>query len=190
MVSLCSLPSPEYLRYLRKKAGLTQKQLAEKAGVSQSLIARIERGTVDPRLSTLRRIMRVLEEVLAEKSRAKDFMHHPVVTIHEGDTLKKAAKIMWEYGYSQLPVVDEKGFPVGTIYENTIINAIMRYREKAFDMKVKDVMEKALPIVDPSEPADRVFDLLIRDFPAVLVVEKGRIVGIITKSDIIARHLL
>ena len=45
------IPSPEDIRRMRIRAGLTQKELAERAGVSQSLIARIERGSVDPRLS-------------------------------------------------------------------------------------------------------------------------------------------
>ncbi|MHA1431033.1 MAG: helix-turn-helix domain-containing protein, partial [Candidatus Freyarchaeota archaeon] len=51
------LPTPEDIKRLRKKVGLTQTELAEKAGVSQSLIARIESGSVDPRLSTLQRIL-------------------------------------------------------------------------------------------------------------------------------------
>jgi transcriptional regulator with XRE-family HTH domain len=41
------------LRYARLRAGLTQRQLAEMAHVSQPAIARIERGGVSPRLSTL-----------------------------------------------------------------------------------------------------------------------------------------
>ena len=41
------------LRYARRRAGLTQRALAEKAAVPQPAIARIERGTVQPRLDTL-----------------------------------------------------------------------------------------------------------------------------------------
>jgi predicted transcriptional regulator len=41
------------LRYARRRAGLTQRQLAENAHVPQPAIARIERGGVSPRLSTL-----------------------------------------------------------------------------------------------------------------------------------------
>ena len=41
--------------YARRRAGLTQRQLAAKAGIPQESIARIERGRVDPRVGTLDR---------------------------------------------------------------------------------------------------------------------------------------
>jgi predicted transcriptional regulator len=45
------------LRRARRKAGLTQRQLAAKAGIPQETIARIEAGRVDPRLRTLDRLL-------------------------------------------------------------------------------------------------------------------------------------
>lgn len=47
---------------LRIKAGLTQAQLAKKAGVSQPMIARLERGDQDriPTLSTINKVFRAL----------------------------------------------------------------------------------------------------------------------------------
>lgn len=42
----------------RRRAGLTQRQLAERAGTSQAAIARIERGRQVPSLETLDRILR------------------------------------------------------------------------------------------------------------------------------------
>jgi len=41
---------------------LTQKKLAEMAGVSQAHVAKIEQGKVDPRLSTVNKILVVLTE--------------------------------------------------------------------------------------------------------------------------------
>ena len=41
------------LRQARRRAGLTQRQLAEKAGVPQSRIAKLESGAVIPRVDTL-----------------------------------------------------------------------------------------------------------------------------------------
>jgi len=45
------------LRRARHRAGLTQRALATATGVAQPTIARIERGTEDPRLSTLTRLL-------------------------------------------------------------------------------------------------------------------------------------
>ncbi len=43
----------EEVRRLRIEAGLSQRELAERMGVTQSVIARLEAGGVEPRLSTL-----------------------------------------------------------------------------------------------------------------------------------------
>lgn len=45
--------SARMLRHARRRAGLTQRQLAEKAGIPQATIARIESGAADPRVETL-----------------------------------------------------------------------------------------------------------------------------------------
>lgn len=41
------------IRSARTAAGLTQQQLAERMGTTQSAVARLERGTTDPRFSTV-----------------------------------------------------------------------------------------------------------------------------------------
>lgn len=45
------------LRDTRKRAGLTQRALAERAGVSQETIARIETSATQPRFDTLARLL-------------------------------------------------------------------------------------------------------------------------------------
>lgn len=45
---------------LREKAGLTQAQLAERCGVNQADISRIERGSTNPTSKTLQRIAEAL----------------------------------------------------------------------------------------------------------------------------------
>jgi predicted transcriptional regulator len=46
------------LRWARLTAGLSQRQLAERSGVPQSTVGRIEAGTIDPRMGTLSRLLR------------------------------------------------------------------------------------------------------------------------------------
>jgi len=188
--NMSTLPTPDYIRYLRKRAGLTQKELAKRAGVSQSLIARIESGAVDPRLSTLRKILNVLEEVIKEKTKASEVMHSPVIVLQEDDEIERAAKLMWESGISQIPVVDKDGRPIGTVFEKDLVNAFLEYGNNALRIKVTEIMDDVLPIVGPSEDIERVVNLLLQGVPAVLVMDKGKVVGIITKSDIIAKHLI
>lgn len=48
------------IRALREKKGLSQRQLAELVGTTQSAIARLEGGRISPSLPTLDRIARAL----------------------------------------------------------------------------------------------------------------------------------
>ena len=50
----------EQLKEERRKAGLTQEELAEKIGTKKSFISRVENGKVDIQLSTLVRVFRGL----------------------------------------------------------------------------------------------------------------------------------
>jgi transcriptional regulator with XRE-family HTH domain len=45
------------IREARQRSGLSQRALAAKAGIPQETIARIERGRVDPRVTTLDRLL-------------------------------------------------------------------------------------------------------------------------------------
>lgn len=51
----------ELIKVARKRAGLTQAQLAEKTGTSQPAIARWEAGDRDPGFSTLQRLIRACD---------------------------------------------------------------------------------------------------------------------------------
>ena len=187
------LPTPEELRKMRIKAGLTQKEVARRAKVSQSLIARIERGSIDPRLSTLRKIVKVLEEALEKEGEVmvSTVMTTPVITVFEDDDVKTAAKIMWEKGISQIPVVDSRGRVIGTVYEDSLMKLLLfERRNKILELKISEIMDEPLPVLNEDEGITKAMRLLMEGFPAVLVRRGSRVVGIITKSDIIAFHIL
>ena len=56
----------EQLRAWRAARGLSQVALAERAGVGNVLVARLELGQTDPRLSTLRKLARALRVTVGE----------------------------------------------------------------------------------------------------------------------------
>lgn len=51
---------PRSLASLRMSNGWSQKELAQRLGTSQSYVARLEAGSIDPQVSTLRRLAAVL----------------------------------------------------------------------------------------------------------------------------------
>lgn len=55
MVAVRDLSPAELVRMARRRAGLTQQQLARRTGTTQTAIARLERHDANPRVSTLRR---------------------------------------------------------------------------------------------------------------------------------------
>jgi predicted transcriptional regulator len=60
------------LRYARRRAGLTQRGLADRTGVPQPAIARIERGAVAPRIDTLNRLLAATGDALELSPRIGD----------------------------------------------------------------------------------------------------------------------
>jgi predicted transcriptional regulator len=177
------LPTPESIKKRRTKLGLTQSALAEKANVSQPLIARIESGDVDPRLSTIRSIINSLDEMEKCKVTAKDLMTSPIISLSTEDTVDRAVMLMEKYGFSQLPVIDN-GVPVGSISESKLVQAMGSGNiANISSSTLKTIMEEAFPAVSPKTDMGTISHLL-ESYHAVLVMELGKVVGVITKYDI------
>ena len=187
------LPTPKDIKKMRLKAGLTQAELAKMAGVSQSLIARIESGSVDPRLSTLKKIIGVLtstamaEHTISEilKMKNKEFELPKLVFVKPKDKVEKAIHLMKKFDISQLPVLDDTLKPVGSITERNLMMALSLYGKDLLTMDVEKVMEESFPIVGIDSKLSEVYSLFLGGNDAVLVTEKGRVVGILTKIDIL-----
>ncbi len=176
------LPEIEEIKRRRKKLGISQKKLAELVGVSQPLIARIESGDIDPRLSLVKKIFKVLEEIEGKTIDARRIMNSPVISVSPNDSIKRAIEEMMKYGISQMPVM-EGNRVVGSITESSIVKAVIEFGANAEKLTVKDVMEKPFPIVSPNECLNTISKLLL-DNQALLVVENNRVIGIITKHDV------
>jgi len=180
-----SLPTPEDVRKLRRAAGLTQKELAERAAVSQSLVARIEGGSVDPRLSTLKKILTAISTTKQQKV-AKEIMHKPVISIEVSAPVREAVDLMREFNISQMPVL-KNGKIVGSIQETTLLRRILLSDnpEKIFNELIEEIMEEVFPTIGSSTGLTEIMHLLARGAPAIIVTERDKPIGIITKIDVV-----
>nr|WP_321352121.1 CBS domain-containing protein [uncultured Methanoregula sp.] len=179
------IPTPEELRSRRETLGMKQTELAKRAGISQSMVARIEAGNVDPRVSTLNKIINVLNSSEPRKIRAIQIMHTPVLSVQPEDPISRAVDIIEKNNISQLPVI-ERGVPVGCISESVIVKAIEQQRlHKSHQFSVRDFMETGFPTVPPDMDVETVINILQQNH-AVLVVEGRLVRGVITKHDLIS----
>lgn len=167
------------VKQMRVRLGLTQAELAKEAGVSQSVIAKLESGRIDPGYKTAMRILAALEQRrLKDSPKALDVMHLSVIAVHPDSSVATAVKLMRKHSISQLPVMGDQ--IVGVITESTIMAHL-----NGLNSKVGDIMEATPPIVPPNASLPVISNLL-QHYSIVLVVEKGALVGIISKSDILS----
>src|SRR5437870_4900636 len=121
------LPTLDEIPKKRKALGLTQSKLAQLAGVSQSIIAKIESGTVDPSYSIAKRLVEALEKesIQSSRPRVSEIMSKPVISVSKTQLVRDAVDLMRKRGYSQLPVFDGNRC-VGSISEKTILDRAAR----------------------------------------------------------------
>lgn len=182
----CMLPSLETIGVRRRRLGLTQTQMAELAGVSQSYIAKLEAKKIEPSYTRVVAIFDALQRLEQKmEARASEIMTSEVVGVQNSDPVQRAAALMREFGYSQLPVFDE-GRPVGSVSERNIVDRMVHSRdgESVIDMQVSEIMDEAFPQVGEEAPVS-ILTSLLRIYPAVLVYRRGEIAGILTKADLL-----
>lgn len=111
-----------------------------------------------------------------------------MVHVHPNETVREAISILREYGVSQVPVV--KAEPplalaevVGTVTEHDLLTRLVSSPE-SFDARVDAVMAPPLPMVGTGEAVE-VAAARLAEHSAVLVVDAGHPMGILTRSDLL-----
>lgn len=172
----------EEIKKIRKNLGLTQFDLAKRSNVSQSMIAKIEAGRLDPSYSNARKIFTALDDLSKkEELKAIDIMNKKIISVLPDDDIKKAIQKMKKHQISQMPVI-EGNTVVGIVSESIVLDSIM---EKDKDT-VKDIMKESPPIISHNTSSEVITNLL-KFYPMVLVSKEGKLVGLISKSDLIGK---
>ena len=112
------------------------------------------------------------------KAKVSDFMTKNLVTIEPEKTREEAKKILGEAGYRRMIVVDDSGVVVGVVSVKDLARKSGRL--------VRDVMSRNPITVRRELPIGRAVSILLKSRISCLpVVEEGRLVGLITSSDLI-----
>ncbi|NYT11009.1 MAG: helix-turn-helix domain-containing protein [Methanomassiliicoccales archaeon] len=195
---LPQLPELSKIREIRKKLNLSQRELASKAGVSQSLIAKIESGSIDPSFIKVKQIFDAFEEEirrqkvegkgLGEQLTVYDLATKGVISVSPNQTIGEVVDRMVKGRFTQLPVMDGERV-VGAITDDRIRGYTIdetRSGSKTYDevmeTPISEIMEPPFSILN-DDTSIELASLHLQREEAVLVSRKGVIVGILTSAD-------
>jgi cystathionine beta-synthase len=105
-----------------------------------------------------------------------------LVSVAPDAPVGEALELMNNHGLSQLPVIED-GRSVGSVRENRIMSQLLDHRD-LLEAPVTKVMDVPFPVVSETVEVGRAKQYL-KNSPAVLVEEYGRIVGIVTRYDVL-----
>jgi cystathionine beta-synthase len=120
---------------------------------------------------------------------ARDSALPPLVHIHPDETVRDAIAILREYGVSQVPVIKHEPPIVvaevtGSVTERGLMDRVLA-DPSMFARGVGEVMEPPLPTIGAGEQVQMAVARL-ESAPALLVLDRGHPVGVITRSDVLS----
>ncbi|WP_054692270.1 CBS domain-containing protein [Syntrophomonas palmitatica] len=141
---------------------------------------------------------------------ARDIMTREVITAHPEEKIEEVTRLMLENKISGIPVVNQQGHVLGIITEKdlmikaselkvpfyvTLFDSIiflenpLRFNndlKKYTASRVKDVMNTKIQAVEEDTPVSKIVELMqSRGINRVPVLRNGKLVGIITRNDIL-----
>lgn len=141
---------------------------------------------------------------------AKDIMTREVITAEPNDRVEEVARLLVEHKISGIPVIDAERRVLGIVTEKDLIVKASELRvpfyvtlfdsiiflenpirfnndlKKYTAVKVKDAMTERVVVVEEDTPLNDVVEIMqSRRINRVPVVRHGKLVGIITRNDVL-----
>jgi cystathionine beta-synthase len=110
-----------------------------------------------------------------------------LIHVHPHERVGGAIELMREYGVSQMPVMrddDPQAAILGSIRERDLLEAIVS-QPNGIEREIVEVMKPPMPMVEVNEDLEGLVAALGGEDPAVMVVDAGRAVAIITRADLL-----
>ncbi len=185
-VSLHNLPGLDEIKKRRKRLGISQRELARRLKISQSMVAKIENDKINPTYKIVQGIFSHLNSLHSiSRGKAGDIASRPVVSVRETHRVSEVVRILQSHGFKQVPVL-RGSHNLGSVSERSISRRILETNrpEKLLRMPIAKLMDEALPTVSESLPVEGIIPLL-QQTQAALTTKEGRITGIITNADLL-----
>lgn len=148
-------------------------------GHEQAGSATIKKGD---REAILKEVVSSLDHIVQPAITARDMMTSPVKTIPPETTIEEAGKLMYRYGHSGFPVVNDGGLE-GIITRRDLEKANHHGLGHA---PVKAYMSTTVVSIGPETTTEEIQKMIINhNIGRLPVVEDGKIIGIVSRTNII-----
>jgi CBS domain-containing protein len=118
----------------------------------------------------------------------REIMTKNVVTVRPETSLAQAVKVLTEHHIGGAPVVADNGALLGVISELALIDVVFEPDVK--QARVSKYMAEDVQVVSPDEPLARAAQLFaLYSFRRLPVVENGKLVGIVSRRDLMNHAL-
>lgn len=120
----------------------------------------------------------------------RSVMSRNIATCNGGDTLARAAQIMWDRDCGAVPVVDADGRLIGILTDRDICMAAYTQGRPLVAMGVASVLSGRIHSCSPSDSIDEALSIMREQRIRRLVVVDGsrHVVGMLSLADV-ARHV-
>lgn len=184
-------PTGADVKKRRELLGISQKQLvarlaARGARIRQPYLSKIEADKAEPAYRLMRELVGVLDECEnAQEPQTLAGAYHPrPVSVGANEPVAGAIRKIRRNGFSQMPVF-LRGRNVGRITDAMVLAAERKYGKGPVREKlVSQIMGPPYPVLNIGTPKSEA-ELMVEKIGAVLVEKEGKIVGIITREDML-----
>lgn len=129
--------------------------------------------------------------------KARDIMNTKLIYVTPNTSLKKAIKSLIKNDISGLPVVDRKKRLVGIVTEEDLMLTWHYFNRKHTSVAIKDcrvldsplVIEKVITATESTPIGEIIKTLIYKRIKRVPIVKEGKLVGIVSRRDILKRFL-
>ncbi len=114
---------------------------------------------------------------------ARDDRAPMLVSLTPSAAVRQALNLMNSYDVSQIPVLDGDRC-VGGLSESVLMTKALA-QPALLERPVREVMDEPFPVIEADYPADHLAPMLTRESPAALVQKDGKLIGIISRYDVL-----
>ena len=118
-------------------------------------------------------------DILAERDDRAPIL----VSLAPSAAVRQALNLMNSYDVSQIPVLDGDRC-VGGLTESVLMTKALA-QPALLERPVREVMDEPFPVIEADYPADHLAPMLTRESPAALVQKDGKLIGIISRYDVL-----